>query len=78
MFSKTERKVHFKCEGHRSEIGRRVVTVRIPVRTAGAGAHGGHIRRFLSSSGSCYLDAIKIQVTSSWIECAVGFFLSSA
>lgn len=77
MFSKTERKVHFKCEGHRSEIGRRVVTVRIPVRTAGAGAHGGHIRRFLSSSGS-YLDAIKIQVTSFWIECAVGFFLSSA
>lgn len=75
MFSKTERKVHFKCD--RSEIGRRVVTVRIPVRTAGAGAHAGHIRRFLSSSGSCYLDAIKIQVTSFWIECAVGFFLSS-
>lgn len=69
MFSKTERKAHFKCEGRRSEVGRRVVEVRIPVRIAGA--HWGQVKRFLSSSGNCCLDTIKIQVAS---FCAVGFF----
>ena len=60
MFSKTERKIHFKCKSQRSELGRRIVTVRIPVRTEGAGARLGHRKRFLSSSQSCCLDTIKV------------------
>lgn len=51
MFSNTERKVRFKCEGERCETGR-MVTVGIPVSTGGAGALLGHKKRFLSSSGA--------------------------
>ena len=39
MFSKTGRQVCFQCEGRRSETGG-IVTVRIPVMTAGAGLTG--------------------------------------
>lgn len=51
MFSKTERKVHIRCEGERRETGR-TVTVGMPVRTVGAGVHLGHMKGFLSTPGA--------------------------
>lgn len=71
MFSNTERKVHFKCEGERCETGRRIVIVGIPVSTGGTGTHLGHIKRFLSSSGSCCLSTIKMEGTYFYVA---GFF----